>query len=329
MSAHVPLDPQLAAIVAAIGARGEPPPFEGSAPESRERMRRAVRSARERTPPIAVGGTEDALAVDGPLQVPVRVYRPPTASALLPTVVFFHGGGFVLGSVETADDIARKLCAQVNAVVVSVEYRLAPEHPYPAAHDDALAATRWALGNAQALGGDAARVAVAGESAGANLAASTALRLRDEGVRLAAQLLVVPGVDVARDTSALPTDTPLLTAADLRAISRLLMGGRPELAAGFPPSPLRAPSLAGSPPAVIALAGHDPLQGEGEAYARRLQADGVPVDLMRFPDMFHPFFGFFAASAAACRAHDLICRAFRARLHSPLPLPSQPPKETP
>ncbi len=180
-AATSPLDGELAAIVDAMRAGNAPPPFSGTADQARERMRRAVVAARERSQRPVVGAIEDSIAAQDGLRIPVRVYRPVGAPAKLPTVVFFHGGGFVLGSVDLADDIARKLCRDVEAVVVSVDYRLAPEHPFPAAHDDALAATLWVLRNAGALGGDPLRVAVAGESSGGNLAASTALTLRARG----------------------------------------------------------------------------------------------------------------------------------------------------
>jgi len=308
-----PLDPELAVIVAAMHANNAPPPFSGTPQEARERMRRAVVAARERTSLPTVGSIEDAVAEHQGARVPVRIYRPSAAHAPLATVVFFHGGGFVLGSVELSENIARKLCRDMDAVIVSVDYRLAPEHPFPAAHDDAVTATSWALRNVAALGGDSTRVAVAGESSGGNLAASTALTLRDRGERLAAQLLVVPGVDVARDLAMIEarrSDYPMLTPSDLREISRLLMGGRPSESTAFPPSPLRARDLAGLPSALIAIAGHDPLAEEGQAYAARLEAAGVQVQLQRFEDMFHPFFGFFEASASAHRANDKICRAF-------------------
>ena len=309
---NIPLDHQLAAIVEVIRESKAPPPFSGTPEEARARMRRAVMTARERSPLLAVGSTEDCLAEYAGARVPVRVYRP-VAEMPLPTVVFFHGGGFVLGNVELMDDIARKLCRDINAVVVSVDYRLAPEHPFPAAHDDALTATLWAIRNVVALGGDASRVGVAGESAGGNLAASTAMTLRDRGEGVAAQLLVVPGVDVARDTESIEarrSDFPMLTPSDLRDITRLYMGKASAQAAAFPPSPSRAADLAGLPPAVIALAGHDPLYEEGLAYAKRLDAAGVPIRLYRFEDMFHPFLGFFEASESARRANDEVCRAF-------------------
>ncbi|WP_322067235.1 alpha/beta hydrolase [Burkholderia ubonensis] len=307
-----PLDPQLAGMVAAMRARRAPPPFSGTPTEARERMRLAIMAARECTPMPLVRAVEDAVACYADSSVPVRIYRP-TATGRLPTVVFFHGGGFVLGSVELMDDIARKLCRDIEAVIVSVEYRLAPEHPYPAAHDDALTATLWAIENAAVLGGDAARVAVAGESAGGNLAASTTLALRDRGQALAAQLLVVPGVDMARDVAALrrlQRDFPMLAPQDLEDIVRLYMGERRGDAEHSPPSPLRADSHAGLPPALVAVAGHDALCAEGRAYAECLAESGVPVRLLQFDDMFHPFFAFFEVSTSARRANDEICREF-------------------
>lgn len=313
------LDPELAAIVAGLRARGAPPPFSGTPQAARERLQVAVMAARERHGLLPVAGTEDGIAAADGRQVPVRVYRPLSAHATLPTVVFFHGGGFMLGSVALMDDIARKLCRDLEAVVVSVDYRLAPEHRFPAAHDDALTATRWALANAAALGGDPARVAVAGESAGGNLAASTAIALRDRGLPLKAQLLVVPGVDFARDTQALEQGGaayPMLTPADLREVARGYLGDGLAHADASPPSPLRCADLRGVAPAVVAVAGCDPLHAEGLRYAVRLREAGVPTRVLAFDDMFHPFFGFFEASAAARRASDAVGEAFRTVLWS-------------
>lgn len=310
---HVPpLDPQLAGIVAGMRARQAPAPFSGTAEQARARLTQAIMAARQGVTLPIVGQVDDEWIAQGGRRIPVRIYRPHGPAGRHPTVVFFHGGGFVLGSIELMDDIARKLCRDVDAVVVSVEYRLAPEHPFPAAHDDALAATEWALRHATRLGGDPGWVAVAGESAGANLAASAALLLAREGTQLAGQLLIVPGVDMARDTARIEAegrDFPMLTPADLRDIVRLYMGGRGDQAAAFPPSPLRAANVNG-PPAVIAVAGHDPLHGEGLAYARRLRDADVAVQLLSYDDMFHPFFAFFEVSASARRANDEICRAF-------------------
>ncbi|MFC4705093.1 alpha/beta hydrolase [Paraburkholderia caffeinitolerans] len=293
-------------------SRGVPPPFSGTPAQARERMRGTIMAARERTTLPQIGSFEDVMGHHEGSCVPVRVYRP-LKTGKLPTVVFFHGGGFVLGSVELMDDIARKLCRDVEAVIISVDYRLAPEHPYPAAHDDALTATLWAFHHAASLGGDTSCVAVAGESAGGNLAASAVQALRDRAYALAAQLLVVPGVDMARDVAALKArnrDFPMLGTADLEDIVRLYMGERREEATQSPPSPLRAVCHTGLPPAIIAVAGHDALCEEGRTYARCLTDAGVGVRLLQFDDMFHPFFGFFEVSASARRANDLICREF-------------------
>lgn len=316
-----PLDPQLAAVVAALRANHAPPPFSGTPAEARARMARAVSSAREKAPLIAVSHVEDAIAEHMGLRVPVRVYRPLDGRTPMPTVLFFHGGGFVLGSVELMDDIARKLCRDTEAVVVSVDYRLAPEHPFPAAHDDAVAAAHWVVRNIVALGGDADRIGIAGESAGANLAACTTLAMRESGIRVTAQLLIVPGVDMARDVSRIEAngrDYPMLTPQDLREIARLCMGEAAGSAAACPPSPLHAPHLSGLPSTVIALAGHDPLYQEGRTYAERLAEADVPLELLCFEDMFHPFFGFFEASTSARLANDAICQAFSNLLHPPV-----------
>ncbi|MBB5390083.1 MULTISPECIES: alpha/beta hydrolase [unclassified Herbaspirillum] len=312
------LDPQLAEIVRKVAEVGIPPPFSGTPEQARGRLRQAIERARAGKTLPEVLSTEDVVAsdeVNGQLiEVPVRVYRPLAFQGRIPTVVFFHGGGFVLGSVELMDDIVRKLCRDTGAVVVSADYRLAPEHPFPAAHDDALAATRWALKNVETLGGDPLRVAVAGESAGANLATSAAILVSRESPRsLVAQLLVVPGIDMARDVSEIEArgiDYPMLKPNDLRDISRLYMGENMTQSTEFPPSPLRATALESSPPALIAVAGHDPLRPEGLAYADKLAQNGVPVKVLDFDSMFHLFFGMFEASAGARLANDQICQSF-------------------
>jgi acetyl esterase len=317
-----PLDPDLAKIVAFLKEVKAPPPFSGTPAEARARLHHGIMGAREGVTLPEVASMEDRDAEHDGSRVPVRIYRPVGPQQPRPTVLFFHGGGFVLGSIELMEDIATKLCRDLDAVVVSVEYRLAPEHPFPAAHEDALTATRWAIRHAASLGGDPTRVALSGESSGGNLAACTAMTLRDEGdpkERIAAQLLIVPVVDMAHDTHAMDSqgiDFPMLTPADLREIARLAMGEKAAAAAGFPPSPLRAANFAGLPPAVIVVAGHDPLNPEAVAYGERLKAAGVPTEVMIFDDMFHPFFGFFEASASARRANDAVCRTFKNYLRS-------------
>lgn len=310
MNSPPPLDPQLAAIVEARRARGEPRAFEGGIAAARARMKASAAAARARNPLPAT--TRDIMAGS----VPVRTYTPPHGGNGA-IVVWFHGGGYALGDLDLFDDAARLLCNRLDAVVVAVGYRKAPEHPFPAPFEDALNATLWVIEHARELGGSPDRVAVAGESAGGNLAATTAILLRDQGIRLAGQLLIVPGVNLARD---LPEDDvyPMLHAADLVNIRDMLMGKGADVAR-FPPSPLHAGNLENLAPAVIAIAGHDPLRFEGQAYARRLEDAGSPVEMLCFEDMHHLFFGFTGVSEAARHAVDTLLAAFRKLLERPQP----------
>lgn len=300
------LDPQLAAIAAHVATL--PPLFERPV-ESRAAMELAVATTEAAAPRIEVAAIEDRVGSANGLSVPVRVYRPLAPSGWVAT--FCHGGGFIVGSVAQSDRIARKLCRDTGAIIVSVEYRLAPEHPFPAAHADALAAALWARSLRDEIGGPGG-FAVIGESAGGNLAASTAIALRDRGDSLDAQVLIVPGVDFARDlaSSGISGRTfPMLNGTDMADIMRLYLGGDLAVAASSPPSPLRATDLRGLAPALVVVAGHCALAGEGRAYAGALAAAKVPVELVEFPDMFHPFLGFFDVSKGAARANDRLCLA--------------------
>jgi len=299
-----PLDPQIAAIVRAQAERGAPRAFAGGIEAARTRFRTAVEAAPADPglPPLA----EVRDLPGAPVRARLYVAEHPVSDAL---VVWFHGGGYALGNLDLFDETARRLCAGTGARVVAVGYRQAPEHRFPAPFDDALAATRWVMANAATLGGRAGRVIVGGESSGGNLAASTAIRLRDQGVKLLGQFLVVPGVNLART---LPDDAvfPMLSAADLADIRDNLMPPGMPLDT-FPPSPLHAADLTGLAPAIIVTAGHDPLAAEAQAYAARLDAARVAVTRLHFADMHHQFFGFAAASAGAARAVTATCAALR------------------
>lgn len=223
--------------------------------------------------------------------VRVRVYRPREGAQPLPAVLYLHGGGFTVGSLDGVDEVCRMLCRQADCVVVSVDYRLAPEHPYPAALVDARTAWGWLTESGATLGVDTARLAVAGDSAGGNLAAALCLALREEGQRQPVlQGLVYPAVD---DTFATPSwtdfhDAPLLGTRDAQWFWSQYVGtGRApdELAA-----PARAASLAGLAPAVVITAEVDPLRDDAEEYARRLDRAGVPVHQRRYGGVFHGFF---------------------------------------
>ena len=314
---RAPLDPDLAAIVAGL------PPSDGSSifdlpPEvARGIFDGGIVPPDEAAWAGSIGRIEDAIAEADGLQVPLRVYRP-KCKGELPLLLFFHGGGFMLGGL---DEIARRLCRDVNAVVVSVGYRKAPELKYPAAADDALAAVRWALRNATSLGSSPERVALVGESSGGNLALTAALQL-DPGVgRLAALMLVVPCVDLGPVDP--DPDCPLLAANDMAAISRNYLGADFGPADRFPPSPLYAGDLSELPPTVLAIAGHDILAPSNEAFAQRLSEAGVTLTVRRFGDMFHPFFGFAGASAGAARAFDTLTGDLAGLLAAEVATPSQ------
>jgi acetyl esterase len=229
------------------------------------------------------------LLIPGPAgKLRVRVYRP-LSTELLPVVIWFHGGGWVVGTLDSHDPVCRALANRTPCVVVAVDYRLAPEAPFPAAVEDSWAATQWVVKEALKLGGDASRIAVAGDSAGGNLAAAVALRARDSGLELALQVLVYPVTDSDLDSeSYLRLATGLnLTRAKMEWYWQQYLGG----ADGSQPeaSPLRAPDLAGVAPALVQTAEHDPLLSEGEAYAARLAEAGVPVTLTRYEGMIHGF----------------------------------------
>jgi acetyl esterase len=265
---------------------------------------------------VAVQAVHDT-AFPGPAgAVPVRVYTPP-GEGPHPLVLFFHGSGFVVLGLESHDDLCRRLCVGSSSVVVSVDYRLAPEHKFPAAPDDCLAAARWAATQAAALGADAARMAVTGDSAGACLAAVTALRLRDEGdPGLCAQLLFYPVTDY-------PSDPPSsyrrygagygLTDAGMRWFWEQYL---PHPSDGAHPhaSPLRMKNLSGLPPAYVVVAEYDVLRDEGAAFARRLSAAGIATVSRCAGGMNHGFLKYAGVIDEAGAEVDAACRWLRGAL---------------
>jgi acetyl esterase len=265
-------------------------------------------------PPAAVAAVADQM-IPGPAgELPVRVYTP-EGSPPFPIVVFFHGGGWVVGTLDTYDPLCRDLAAATPAVVVSVDYRLAPEHRWPAAVEDAYAATLWASHNAAALGGAQHRLAVAGDSAGGNLAAVVALGARDRGgPAIAFQLLVYPVLDAAADTASWRelADGFYLTADGMRWYWGHYLGGADGRAPDA--SPLRAAFVAGLPPALVIGAEHDILRDEGEAYAARLAQAGVDARASRYPGVVHGFFRWRAVSGAAEAALQEAAAALRSAL---------------
>jgi acetyl esterase len=223
----------------------------------------------------------------GPLRV--RIYEA-AGTRPFPVVVYLHGGGWVVGSFETHDGVCRALAARTPCIVVAVDYRLAPEHRFPAALEDAWAATAWVAEHAASLGGDPERIAVGGDSAGGTLATACAMRARDRGLRLALQLLVYPAADHRFDTPSYEecAEGYGLTRDALRWYWAQYLGSDDGSAPEA--SPLRASDLAGLAPACVFTAEYDPLRDEGEAYAARLEAAGVPVRLSRCEGLIHGFF---------------------------------------
>jgi acetyl esterase len=237
--------------------------------------------------------------IPGPAgEIPVRIYRP-AARGPLPVLVFFHGGGFVLCNLDTHDGTCRSLANQASCVVVSVDYRLAPEHRYPAALDDSLAAIRWLAANAAELGGDGTRLAVAGDSAGGNLAAVAARRLR-ELVRF--QVLIYPVIEPDFDTASYRdfAQGHGLSSLSMQRFWRVYLDGADP--ADPDAAPMRADDLAGVAPAYVLTAEEDVLRDEGEAYAAALRAAGVPTELVRWPGTIHGFFRWLAVTPDAREA---------------------------
>jgi acetyl esterase len=303
----MPLDADAEALVKAMQAVG-PPLWELTPAEARARMAAIPRPAN----PETVGSIEDLrVSADG-LQIPIRIYRP-DGGGRWPILVLLHGGGWVVGSIESQDPTSRALCNAGRCAVVAVEYRLAPEHPFPAAVDDCYAVTCWVAREAARLGLDGSRIAVGGDSAGGNLAAAVAQRVRDQGgPSLALQLLIYPVTGFDRDTASMRRN------ADGRVLTRdgmIWFDGHylraPEDRRHPYAAPLRARDFSGLAPALVITAEFDPLCDEGEAYAARLAQAGVPTRLSRYDGVFHGFFGMKGMVAKADVAHREAAAALR------------------
>jgi acetyl esterase len=230
-------------------------------------------------------------AFPGPAgKIPVRIYRPRGVPRPAPALLYFHGGGFVLGGLDSHDPVCRLLADEARCVVLSVDYRLAPEHRFPAAPDDALAAFRHVAAHAGLLGLDPKRIALGGDSAGGNLSAVTALATREDPVRPAFQLLIYPATDLTMSFPSIATmgEGMFLERATMHwFLERYLR--TPDDRLDPRASPWFAPDVAGVPPALVVTGGFDPLRDEGEAYARKLTDAGVAAELVRHPGMFHGF----------------------------------------
>ena len=257
--------------------------------------------------------------IDGPAgPIPIRIYWPAESDDRPPpVVVFIHGGGWSVGDLDTYDGQARMHAAGAGAVVVSVHYRLAPEHPFPAAVEDAWAATQWVADNAGELGADADRLAVAGDSAGGNLAAVMTQLDRDSGARLRFQLLWYPATtwDPSLPSFTENANAPILGRGATAEFSRWYAGDLNLSDMPATLAPARAEDLSGLPPAYIAVAGHDPLRDDGARYAELLAAAGVAVELHNAETLVHGYLGYAGVVPAATEATERGLEALRAALH--------------
>lgn len=285
----MPLDPQAQAFLDQMAASGAPPLTSQSVAQARRSL---LVFASLGGDPEPVATVEDRKLPGPAGAIPVRVYTP-AGSGPFPVLVYFHGGGWVLCDLDTHDPICRSLSNAAGCVVASVDYRLAPEHKFPAAADDCFAATQWVMNNASLINGDPGRIAVGGDSAGGNLAAVVALMARDRGgSQLVFQLLVYPVTDYyAPGTPSYHqnADGYFLTRDDMVWFWNHYLDGEADAANPYA-CPLRATSLTGLPPALVITAEFDPLRDEGEIYTARLRESGVPAELVRYDGMIHGFF---------------------------------------
>ncbi|MBB5164805.1 alpha/beta hydrolase [Mycobacterium sp. AZCC_0083] len=265
---------------------------------------------------IAVGVKD--VSIPGPAcTIRARHYVPVNTRGTEPLLVFFHGGGFVLGDIDTHDGLCRLICRDAGVHVLSIDYRLAPEHKAPAAGEDCYAAYRWALEHAAELGADPARVAVGGDSAGGNLAAVVSLQARDDGVQLPAlQLLIYPVTDLNSETRSktLFAEGFFLTKKDMGWFQANYLEGASIDDTDQRVAPLLAEDLSGLPPALLLTGGFDPLRDEGDQYAAKLAAAGVTVDHRQYPSLVHGFANFFPLGGGSATATADFVSALKAHL---------------
>jgi acetyl esterase len=304
------LDPQIKQVLDEVEAAGLAPVSESTPEQVRANL--AASFAKNFGPPDEVHSVEDADA-DG---VPVRIYRPVETDEASTALVYFHGGGFVAGSVEVYDPLTRALAKRAGCVVVSVDYRLAPEHRYPAALDDAWTATKWVTSNAEKLGLDEMKIGVGGDSAGGALAAICARKARDAGIAIAAQLLIYPitSHDLNTPSYSLFSQGYLLTRDAMEWYWKQYLGDGGDRSDDPDVSPAAERDLRRLPRAIVVTAEADVLRDEAEAYAQRLFISTVETEGYRYDGMVHGFLRFAGTVERSNKAIDEICESLTAAL---------------
>ncbi len=311
------LDPQAQALMQLMIDKGVPPVNTLSPTEARA----SYRSRRSFTQPDApeVFKTEDQRVSYKGIHVPVRVYHPFSAQSekALPALVYLHGGGWTIGDLDTHDVLCRSLCLQADLVVISVDYRMGPEHKFPAAFEDAVAAFEWTVENANPLGIDAKRIAIGGDSAGGNLTAAACLQLRSHPVQPAFQLLIYPATIMWQDTPSYHANGQgyMLTKDSIAYYTTNYLRDRHD-AKDWRASPQWAESHAGLPPAFVLTAGYDPLRDEGLMYADALSKAGVSTQYVCFERQIHGFITMGRVMQEANTAVSMCAQVLRAQLHS-------------
>ena len=310
------LDPQAQALMQLMIDKGVPPVHTMTPEEARA----SYRSRRAFTQPDApeVFKVEDKLVSANGVSVAVRVYHPHAAPShsTLPGLVYLHGGGWTIGDLDTHDVLCRSLCLQAGIVVVAVDYRMGPEHKFPAAYDDSVAAFNWTVAHAASLGIDASRIAIGGDSAGGNLAAAACLGLRGQSVQPAFQLLIYPATIMWQDTPSYHANGKgyMLTKESIAYYTENYLRNR-EDAKDWRASPQLADSHAGLPPAFVMTAGFDPLRDEGLMYANALTKAGVSSQYICFERQIHGFITMGRVMQEANTAVSLCASALKANLH--------------
>ena len=313
-----PADAQMQAVLDQLAKLGGKPIETLSPAEARQQpspadaVKALIESQGMRATPEAVASVEDSTFAGPGGNVAIRIYKPGGAGPL-PVVLYVHGGGWVIADLDAYDASPRALANAAQAIVVSTHYRQGPEHKFPAAHDDVLAAYQWVLANAEKLGGDPRRIAVVGESAGGNMAANVAIAARDQGWQAPlAQVLVYPVADndlnspsYIENANAKPLNKPIIEWFVQHYLSTPEESADPRIAL------VRQSNLAGLPPATIILAQIDPLRSDGEKYADKLKAAGTPVTVHRYDGVAHEFFGMGAVVDKAKAAQQAAAAALR------------------